>query len=518
MLDRRLAYGGTELNRKRAKKAKKHKKSIQRTPKPIPSLSQFLAQSWEVLTPGQELQWGWFLDLICEYLEALLEGELDERHRNLLLNMPPRHLKTTLVSIVFPCWCWLRYPSLRFLCLSYSASLANGHNQQRRKLIQSEFYQGFWSQGLRLVQAANRISEFENEYQGAMVSRGLDGSVTGLGGDLLIFDDPNNPEADDPDSPRPESGVQRHRALHRFQDFSATRKNHPQAPILVVQQRTHVGDISGWILENARDRYNWLKLPTVAQEEEAIEYPLSGDRTIRTPGDYLHPERFGEEEEQEARLVLGNWLFAARHQQSPMPLGGGLINIGDFPRYTSKDLPKHWDTVVQSWDTAHKGQEINDPWVCLTFGVSQGHFYLLEAFRKRLDYPEGKRYFLSKAREWEPATIICEQAATGYALQQECASQVRATLVPSKPTKDKVSRLAIQAGFIEQGRVWLPKQAPWLEEFEQELANFPKSLHDDQVDALSQFLAETRRIPLRSMRTPVKSTTLAARKQAKEKF
>jgi phage terminase large subunit-like protein len=78
--------------------------------------------------------------------------------------------------------------------------------------------------------------------------------------------------------------------------------------------------------------------------------------------------------------------------------------------------------------------------------------------------------------------------------------------------------LAIQAGFIEQGRVWLPKQAPWLEEFEQELANFPKSLHDDQVDALSQFLAEIRRIPLRSMRTPVKSTTLAARKQAKEKF
>ena len=507
--EHRVRYGGAQLQRKRAKKALKDGRgSGRRAPNPIPSLAQFLKDSWKILSPGEELQWGWYLDLLCEHLEVL--GE-----KNLLLNLPPRHLKSTLVSIVFPTWYWLHHPATRFLFLSYSASLANGHNQQRRKLVQSDFYQSFWSKGLELVLAANRISEFENEYQGAMVSRGLEGSVTGIGGDVLIFDDPNNPEADDPDSPRPESGAQRHRALHRFQDFSTTRKNNPRSPILVVQQRTHVGDISGWILNNIRDKYRVVCLPTIADRDETLEYPISGDIAERKEGDFLHPERFGEGEAQEAKLSMGSWLFAARHQQSPMPLGGGIIKVSDFNRYSENDLPRHWDAIYQSWDSAHTGRELSDPWACITFGCDRGHYFILEVFRKRCDYPEGKRYFLQKAREWQPSSIIIESAATGYALQQECASQVTASIIPSKPSRDKLSRLAIQAGYIEQGYLWLPHEAPWLEEFEQEVSNFPKSMHDDQIDALSQFLAEIRRIPKVSRR---KNIPLSARQRIKGKF
>ena len=224
------------------------------------TLHEFVLQSWEILTPGTTLIDGWHIRLICEYLECVAAGEIPK----LLINIPPRHLKSTIVTICYPCWEWLYKPWLRFLCLSYSRLLANDHSDQRRLVISSDWYQELSQGRCQFSPTKNRLSEFANNSGGVMISRGLDGTVTGVGGNRLIFDDPNNPGADDPSNAIDSSAV-RKKENTKFKTYSIDRRNDPTAPVIVVQQRTHTHDVSG-ACDNLS--YRKLVLPTEAERDE----------------------------------------------------------------------------------------------------------------------------------------------------------------------------------------------------------------------------------------------------------
>ncbi|WP_169222668.1 hypothetical protein [Brasilonema sp. UFV-L1] len=138
----------------------------------------FFLGAWEVLHPSEELLRNWHIEFLCEVLEGLAVGKVEKR--NLLINIQPRSLKSEIVSVCFPCWRWLHNPEGKWLCLSYASSLANSHNQMRRDLMRSPFYRGLFPE-LELKDDKNRISEFANNYRGEIISRGFDGSVTGVG-------------------------------------------------------------------------------------------------------------------------------------------------------------------------------------------------------------------------------------------------------------------------------------------------------------------------------------------------
>jgi len=416
--------------------------------------------------------------LICEYLEAIAAGKL----KQLLINIPPRHLKSRLVSVVYPCWRWLTAPHVRFLCMSYAGSLANDHNYDRRRLIESDWYQEL-AGGLPLLLGKNRITEFGNAFQGAMIARGLDAAVTGVGGDELIFDDPNNPES-------VESDIVREGALRRFKAYSTDRRNTPDAPVIVIQQRTHVHDVSGYILKEGLD-YAVLRLPTEAEESEVIRFPLSGRTVARSPGELLHPERVNTKGAAEIKAALGSYLWAARHQQRPVPLGGGLIKEKWIPRF---DEPLfRYEQVIQSWDTANKKGVANCPWSCTTWGISNGVADLLHAYTQRHDYPDGKRAVANLYRQWQPQAVLIEDKSSGISLIQDCRSPegldgAQVPAIAIQPEGDKITRMSTEAPLIEAGRVRFPQSAPWLPDFEAVIFNYPNSAINDPVDSLSQFL------------------------------
>ncbi len=149
------------------------------------------------------------------------------------------------------------------------------------------------------------------------------------------------------------------------------------------------------------------------------------------------------------------------------------------------------DQVVQSWDVATSTGETNDYSVCTTWLVRKKDHYLLHVLRDRLEHPALKRKIISMARAHGANSILIENAGIGQPLIQALRTE-SSPGVPNpigiKPDGDKLVRMEAQTAKIEAGQVFLPKDAPWLGDFLDELLAFPKGRHDDQVDSVSQFL------------------------------
>ena len=531
-----------ELRKEEKKRAAKQR--LERPP--VPTLLEFLEGAWtEVLHPAEELSIPWCVELITEHLTAitiaglvrvhknvitriasiqsLLEaGELkpaeaeedieihqeradqaiaqaealaapfgitakeatQKAHKKLLVNLPPRFTKSTLITVVWPTWEWLVMPWIPWMCLSYDSGLANDHNDDRRKIVSSDWYQAL-AGGMELSRSKNRLSEFENSDRGIMLSRGLNAGVTGHGSIRQIYDDPNDPQ-------NVETNSVRETTLKRFKDYSLTRRNNPaMSATVVVQQRTHFNDVSGHIIERMSDYFH-VCLPMEAEGEEVHEFPLSGQVVKRQFGEVLDSDRFPPETIEE--LKADSYIWAGRYQQRPAPLEGGMVKQEWIQRYTV--LPAKPDKIVLSLDTAAKAKEINDPWCWQVWFEKAGLYYLAYVLTKRCEYPEGKRLTKNLMAQWQPTHTLIEDKSTGQSLIPELRSDEeyrRYSVIDIEPCGDKITRMSVETGAMESGRVFFPEQALWLADYETVLFSFPNSAIYDPVDATSQFLCWVRK-------------------------
>lgn len=453
-------------------------------------LYHFFQQAWLVLEPATPLHLNWQHELICEHLQritwmALGLEPFDQLVLNLLINAPPRSLKSRIVSVFWPCWEWLHIPHMDFLCLSFASSLANDHNDDRRTVIQSAWYQTLCG-GMRLSNTKNRISEFRNDKRGQMLARGLDGAVTGVGGRRLIFDDPNDPE-------NVESELVRESTLKKFKGLSSTRKNDPRnTAIVIVQQRTHVNDVSGHIQAKLAHKYTQVILPSEAEKAEVIVFPISGKKKERRVGDLLDPKRFGPEEIAEAKDTLSPYQYAGRHQQRPTPAGGGIVQLQWFNRYDT--LPHRPEKVVISVDTAQTAKETSAYWAIGVYLIYRGEYFIAEVYRRQMVFPVGQRAVISICEKYRdlgyiPDEVLIENKSNGIDLINNLKSNPDFPwpLIPIDPEADKVTRMESQAGAVEAGKCFLPSSAGWLPDFELEVEQFPLGFKD-QIDQFSQFL------------------------------
>ena len=531
-----------ELRKEEKKRAAKQR--LERPP--VPTLLEFLEGAWtEVLHPAEELSIPWCVELITEHLTAitiaglvrvhknvitriasiqsLLEaGELkpaeaeedieihqeradqaiaqaealaapfgitakeatQKAHKKLLVNLPPRFTKSTLITVVWPTGEWLVMPWIPWMCLSYDSGLANDHNDDRRKIVSSDWYQAL-AGGMELSRSKNRLSEFENSDRGIMLSRGLNAGVTGHGSIRQIYDDPNDPQ-------NVETNSVRETTLKRFKDYSLTRRNNPaMSATVVVQQRTHFNDVSGHIIERMSDYFH-VCLPMEAEGEEVHEFPLSGQVVKRQFGEVLDSDRFPPETIEE--LKADSYIWAGRYQQRPAPLEGGMVKQEWIQRYTV--LPAKPDKIVLSLDTAAKAKEINDPWCWQVWFEKAGLYYLAYVLTKRCEYPEGKRLTKNLMAQWQPTHTLIEDKSTGQSLIPELRSDEeyrRYSVIDIEPCGDKITRMSVETGAMESGRVFFPEQALWLADYETVLFSFPNSAIYDTVDATSQFLCWVRK-------------------------
>ena len=235
------------------------------------SLHEFFLEAWQVLEPGTVVHDSWHYELISQYLESVTRGEFRKRWPDrwgIVVNVPPRTAKSTLVSICWPVWSWIERPAMRFLCASYSDQLATEHSMARRNLVTSRWYQQRWGDRFQLSADRNRITDFGNSMMGYMIGTSVGGTATGLGGDVCIGDDLLSQDDAFSDAAKA--------ATNRWLDSTwSTKLNDPASGAFVhISQRLSEDDPTGHLLTQAPERWIHLKIPLVCVEDEEIyEFP-----------------------------------------------------------------------------------------------------------------------------------------------------------------------------------------------------------------------------------------------------
>lgn len=435
----------------------------------------FLRRSLMTLNPATLFLPNWHIDAIAYQLDRIRRGEITR----LIINMPPRNLKSLTVSVAWSAYLLGHDPSKRIISISYGNELSTKHANDFRLIVESNWYK----RSFRKMRLARSVEgETYTTEMGFRKSTSVSGVLTGLGADIFIIDDPQKPD-------EAQSEALRDRLNNWVSTTLMSRLDRKDTgAIIVVMQRLHLHDLSGFLTSHSDD-WTVLSLPAIAEVDELIAIG-DGEFHLRAAGEALHPQHESLATLAKLRQTLGSDVFAAQYQQSPVPPGGAMIKRS-WLRYYDKPPERTYRTkIIQSWDTASKNGAQNDYSVCTTWLVVDKNYYLLDVTRGRYEYPQLKAKALTLAARYEPSTILIEDASTGTALAQELKDAhlgMGIRLVPIE--RDKVGRLYVHQATFESGRVHFPRRAPFLAELEAELLTFPQAKHDDQVDSITQALA-----------------------------
>ncbi len=444
-------------------------------------LPSFIERAFYELNPQTPFLLGHHIEMIATKLEAVRKGLI----KRLIINLPPRGLKSHCASIVFPAWYLGHDPTGQIICASYGQDLADKFARDCRTIMMAEWYRRIFRTRLANRQA---VADFTTTEQGVRMSTSVGGVLTGRGADLIIIDDPLKPD-------EALSQTQRKAVNDWYDNTLLSRLNDKtNGRIIIIMQRLHQDDLVGHVL--GKEDWDVLSFPAIAERDEThvIVNPFGTRPFTRKIGDALYPEREPLAIYADIRRSVGEYNFLSQYQQNPAPPGGALVKTEWLRSYESGEQPAKFSRIVQSWDTANKLTEFSDYSVCTTWGVDYKHYYLLHVFRQKLNYPDLKRKVIELAKTHNARTVLIEDKASGTQLIQDLKSEFLDGVTEYKPPPgtDKAMRLHAQTAMFENGRVFLARTAPWLADYVHELTSFPGSRYDDQVDSTTQFLDHIR--------------------------
>lgn len=462
------------------------------------SLYEFVKAAWHVVEPGVEFSEGWHIKVICEHLEAVS----DRRIHNLIINIPPRHSKSTICTVIWPVWAWIKNPAEKFLTASYSGSLSIRDTVKSRRLLQSAWFKSRWPH-ITLNADQNTKQRYENDDTGYRIAASVGGTTTGEGGSILLIDDAHGAQD-------AQSDTMRNSTIEWLDMVWSSRKNDPKTSCsVVIMQRLHENDATGHLLEQGN--YEHLCLPA---EYDGIRRSTSlGEYDPRTEiGELLWPNRFGKPELDVLKKALGTFGASGQLQQNPSPPGGGILKVDHIQLWPcDMDLP-HFQYIVLSMDTAFSEDATsrNDPTGCIAFGVfthrKEQCLMVLDVWNEHLGYPDLKQRVMdewktlyggvdgdSQKKGRRPDTFLIEQKASGQSLIQD----LRRSNIPAisyNPGKaDKVQRAHLAAPFLETDCLYMieSKKNPgqpvsWAKPAKDNWEKFPRVAHDEMTDALAQ--------------------------------
>lgn len=432
--------------------------------------SLFLRLVMATVAPHAPYRHNWHIEAIGEYLAACACGQVPR----LIINMPPRMLKSTVVSVAWPAWVLGHTPEARVMAASYAQSLGIKHSTDCRAVMEAEWYRRIFPHA-RLSREQNEKEKFATTRRGYRLAVSVGGAAIGEGGSMLLVDDPINPL---------QAGHRTQRdAVNQWFDhtFVTRLDDKRRGAIVVVMQRLHPEDLSGYLL--AKGGWEHLCLPALAPEKTTVT--IGNFSHTREAGEPLHAAREDVALLERTRRELGSANFEAQYQQAPVARASQLIAAHWCPRYGARPEAER---VVQSWDTGIKAGAQHDASACATFGVKDGQHYLLDMTVVRLEYPALKRLMVAHAARFEAEALLIEDKASGQSLLQDLRGEGVLNCIGVMPQGDKLARLVRVTPMLEAGKLVLPREAAWLAGFEQEFFGFPDAKHDDQVDAVSQYL------------------------------
>src|SRR3984893_3411906 len=378
------------------------------------------------LNPQAAFLPNWHIEVIAAKLAAVRAGRI----RRLIINLPARHLKSLMASIAFPASCLGHDPSAQILSVSYAQDLADKLARDCRSIMMSPWYRRIFPP--RLAPHRQAVQEFITTRQGYRLATSTGGVLTGRGADIILIDDPLKPE-------EALSEAQRKAANEWYDHTLYSRLNDKRhGAIVIIMQRLHEDDLVGHVL--AQEGWEVLSFPGIAEADEVhrIETIWGAQCFRRRQGEALHPDREPLETLDRIRRTIGEYNFAGQYQQSPAPLGGGLVKAEWFKRYGEKDRPERFDRTAQSSGTANKATELSDFSVCTTWGVKGKNLFLLGLFRRRLEYPALKRAVREQQSLFAANEVLIEDKASGTQLIQELITDGCYGVTGYQPTCDKI--------------------------------------------------------------------------------
>jgi predicted phage terminase large subunit-like protein len=429
--------------------------------------------------------------------------------KNLIVNIPPRHMKSLLVSVFWPTWTWTFLPYLRFLCASYAEELAVRDAVKSRRIIQSPWYHDRWGHVFCLTGDQNRKQRYENDRAGFRVATSVGGVATGEGGDVIVIDDPHKAKG-------VESDAQRESVTEWWDKTMSTRVNDPKTSSrVIIMQRLHTEDLVGHIREQmgqGGEQYELLVLP--AEYEPTTYVTGLGFRDPRAEhGELIWPERFPRDVMEPLKVMLGPYGVAGQLQQRPAPLAGGIfkrhwwgywvpqgmldvlpperVRMADGSLHTCAmvELPDDLEEQAESWDMSFSETTDGSFVVGQVWGKKGADRFLLDQVRERLEFTEAVEAVRELSDRWPLARgKHVENKANGPAVMSQLKREI-AGLIPYDPQGDKKARAVAVTPFVAAGNVWLPHPvvAAWVKDLVKRFANFPNDA-DDEVDAMSQML------------------------------
>ena len=426
--------------------------------------------------------WPGFIDgrhhkVMAKKFQDIADGKL----KRLIINMPPRHTKSEFASYLLPAWFLGRYPGKKIIQSSNTAELATGFGRKVRNLVGSEQYARIFP-NVALRQDSKAAGRWSTNHNGEYFAIGVGGTVTGKGADLLIIDDPHSEQ----EAKLAQTNSEVFDSVYEWYTSGPRQRLQPGGAIVLVMTRWSKRDLTGRIVQSAIDRDG--------DEWEIIDFPA-----ILPSGKPLWPEFWSLEllEALKTELPLSKWN--AQYQQSPTSEEGAIIKREWWKVWEGED-PPFCEFTIQSWDTAFQKNERSDYSACTTWGVfynnedkNDANIILLDAVKRRMEFPELKETAFRYYKEWEPDAFIVEAKASGAPLIFE----LRAMGIPVQeftPTRgnDKIARINAVSDLFASGKVWAPRTR-WAEEVVEEMASFPNSEHDDLVDSSTQALLRFRK-------------------------
>ena len=415
--------------------------------------------------------------LMAKKFEEIADGKV----KRLIINMAPRHTKSEFASYLLPSWFLGRYPQKKVIQTSNTADLAVNFGRKVRNLVMSEQYARIFPD-VALRQDSKAAGRWATNKNGEYFAIGVGGTVTGKGADLLIIDDPHSEQEAALASGNPEVFDK----VYEWYTSGPRQRLQPGGAIVVVMTRWSDKDLTGRIIKDAASRDK-------TEEWEVIELPA-----IMPSGKPLWPEFWSLAELQALREELPIPKWNAQYQQTPTGEEGAIVKR-DWWQMWPDENPPACEFVIQSWDTAYTKNERSDYSACTTWGVfykdeneRDPHVILLDAFQKRMEFPELKSVAFNHYKEWTPDAFIVEAKAAGAPLIFELR-QMGIPVQDYTPTrgKDKFVRLNSVSDLFSSGKVWAPDKR-WAREVIEQMAAFPNADHDDLVDSSVQALIRFR--------------------------
>lgn len=399
--------------------------------------------------------------------------------KRVVVNIAPRHGKSELISYLAPAWFLGKFPHKKVIMASHTADLAITFGRRVRNLVANDFYKTIFPQ-IELQADSKSASRWGTNFNGEYFAIGVGGALAGRGADLFIIDDPHSEQ--DAKQGRPDVFLP---AWEWFQSGPIQRLM-PGGAIVIVMTRWSKLDLTGQIV-------NHMTKNEDAEQWEIVEFPA-----ILPSGTPLWPEFWPEEELKAKKMSLDPRYWQAQYMQDPTAEEGALIKR-DWWKIWEKEDPPKCEYTIMSLDAAQESNNRADYNALTVWGVffneeiNNYNIILLNAIKRRLEFPELKKLVLEEYKEWAPDSFIVEKKSNGAALYQELR-RMGIPLQEFTPSKgqDKLSRVNAVTDLFSSGIVWAPDKR-WAKEVIEECNDFPSGANDDLVDSTTQALLRFRK-------------------------